>query len=64
MKGINKDLLDKFIIKGMDKWENINADLIITDPPFGIKFSGKNGNYHRKSENVVSGYVEWKVNEY
>lgn len=64
MKEINKDLLDKFVIKGMDKWENINADLIITDPPFGIKFSGKNGNYHRNSDNVVGGYVEWAVSEY
>ena len=64
MKGINKDLLDKFIIKGMDEWKNINADLIITDPPFGIKFNGKNGNYHRNVDNVVDGYVEWSVSEY
>lgn len=61
---INKELLDGFKIKDMNSWENVNAELIITDPPFGIKFSGKNGNYHRNVENVVSGYVEWKVLEY
>lgn len=60
---INK-LLEKYEIRDMGSWENIDADLIITDPPFGIEFSGKNGNYHRNGDNVVSGYVEWKVNEY
>ncbi|CEG12633.1 hypothetical protein MSIBF_A2560003 [groundwater metagenome] len=49
---INKELLDGFKIKDMNSWENVNAELIITDPPFGIKFSGKNGNYHRNVENV------------
>lgn len=57
-------LLDKYHIKDMKSWENVNADLIITDPPFGIEFSGKNGNYHRNVKNVVGGYVEWKVSEY
>lgn len=61
---IDQELLDKYEIKNMNDWENVNADLIITDPPFGIGFSGKNGNYHRNVKNVVSGYVEWKVNEY
>jgi DNA modification methylase len=57
-------LLDKYHIKDMKSWKNVNADLIITDPPFGIEFSGKNGNYHRNVKNVVGGYVEWKVSEY
>jgi DNA modification methylase len=48
----------------MNEWENVNADLIITDPPFGIEFNGKPTNYHRKSENVVEGYIEWKISEY
>jgi len=42
---ISKGLLDKFEIRDMNSWKNVNADLIITDPPFGIEFSGKNGNY-------------------
>jgi len=58
------ELLDKYKIKDMSDWENVNADLIITDPPFGIEFSGKNTNYHRNVNNVVDGYVEWRVNEY
>jgi len=60
----SKELLNKFEIRDMNSWENLNADLIITDPPFGIQFSGKNGNYHRNVKNVVDGYVEWSVPEY
>ncbi len=59
-----KKLLDKYLIKDMNDWKDVNADLIITDPPFGIEFSGKNGNYHRNVNNVVDGYVEWRVSEY
>jgi DNA modification methylase len=59
-----KHLLEKYEIRDMNTWENVNADLIITDPPFGIQFSGKNGNYHRNVENVVDGYVEWDVSNY
>ena len=58
------ELLKKYEIKDMKKWKRVNADLIVTDPPFGIQFSGKNGNYHRNPDNVVDGYVEWLVNEY
>ena len=61
---ITSDLLDKYLIKGMNDWIGVNADLIIADPPFGIEFSGKNTNYHRNVNNVVDGYVEWKVLEY
>ncbi|MEM3396886.1 MAG: hypothetical protein QW620_07465 [Thermoplasmata archaeon] len=55
-------ILNKFEIKDMNDWEGVNADLIITDPPFGIDFSGKNGNYHRKAEYVVDGYMNLKEN--
>lgn len=58
------ELLNQYFIKDMNDWKNVNADLIITDPPFGIEFSGKNGNYHRNANNVVDGYVEWNVSEY
>jgi DNA modification methylase len=63
-KDIMKELLDKYFIQDMNDWKDVNADLIITDPPFGIEFSGKNGNYHRNVNNVVDGYVEWSVAEY
>ena len=61
---IASGMLDKYVIKDMNDWAGVNADLIITDPPFGIEFSGKNTNYHRNVNNVVDGYVEWKVSEY
>lgn len=37
---------------------------IITDPPYGIGFSGKQGEYRRKEENVVNGYVEIEFDKY
>ena len=39
-------------------------DLIIADPPFGIRFDGKGSQYNRKSEFVVSGYSEIKQANY
>ena len=59
-----KELLEKYQTKDMRTWENVNADLIITDPPFGIDFSGKPTNYHRNVKNVVDGYAEWSISEY
>ena len=59
-----ENILDKYKIKDMNEWSDVNADLIITDPPFGIEFSGKPTNYHRNVNNVVDGYVEWNVSEY
>ena len=63
-KNLLNNILEKYFIKDMNDWKDVNADLIITDPPFGIDFSGKNGNYNRNVKNVVDGYVEWKVDEY
>ena len=42
----------------MQKMPDASVDLIIADPPFGIDFSGKGGQYNRKAENVIDGYVE------
>ncbi len=61
---IIKELLEKYIIKDFNDWSGVEADLILTDPPFGIDFSGKQTNYHRNVNNVVDGYVEWKTSEY
>ncbi len=41
-----------------------SIDLIIADPPFGIRFDGKGSQYNRKSEFVVSGYSEIKQANY
>lgn len=57
-------MLSKYEIKDMKEWDDLNSDLIITDPPFGINFDGKNGNYNRDAGNVVDGYVEWEKNNY
>lgn len=48
----------------METWEGVQADLAITDPPFGIDFGAGKGNYNRDEGNVVDGYVEWKDDEY
>lgn len=49
-----------YLVRDMSDWHNVNADLIITDPPFGISFSGKPTNYNRNSNLVVEGYQEWE----
>ena len=59
-----ENLLQKYLIRDMNDWYDVNADLIITDPPFGIQFNGKPSNYNRNHENVVDGYVEWDEKEY
>lgn len=47
---------------GMDQMPTSSVDLIIADPPFGIKFTGKENFYNRKSEYVANGYGEVKEN--
>lgn len=41
-----------------------SVDLVITDPPFGIEFQAKRGNYNRKEERVLAGYTEVKGADY
>ncbi|MFC6752369.1 DNA methyltransferase [Halorubrum tibetense] len=48
----------------MTEWEGVEADLAITDPPFGLEFDGKASNYNRDESRVVDGYVEWDAEEY
>jgi DNA modification methylase len=48
----------------MTEWNNVNADIAITDPPFGLEFDGKASNYNRDTSRVVDGYVEWEADEY
>lgn len=52
-------------VRGMREWDGeVNADLAIVDPPFGIEFDGKQNTYNRDEENVVDGYKEWPKEEY
>ncbi len=41
-----------------------SVDLVITDPPFGIEFQAKRGNYNRRGERVLVGYSEVKGTDY
>ena len=46
-------------VAGMAKHLPDNSvDLVITDPPFGIEFQAKRGNYNRKGDRVLKGYSE------
>lgn len=45
-------------IYGMNQFPNNIADLILTDPPFGIKFQAKRSNYNRDDSLVLEGYQE------
>lgn len=56
--------MNKYKIRDFRKWDGLNCDLAITDPPFGINFDKEKKNYNRKSSNVVDGYVEWSKEEY
>lgn len=59
-----KDLIARYEIKDMRDWYDVNANLVITDPPFGIEFTGKESSYQRDAKVVVDGYIEWSVDEY
>lgn len=54
----------EYCIKGMRDWQGLGADLVITDPPFGIDFDGDAGTYNRESGDVSEGYVEWDEEAY
>ena len=41
-----------------------SADLIITDPPYGIEGHTLHKHYHRKEEFVLDGYIEIPREEY
>jgi site-specific DNA-methyltransferase (adenine-specific) len=52
-------------ILGMAKHLPDNSvDVVITDPPFGIEFQAKRGNYNRKGERVLEGYNEVQGENY
>lgn len=51
-------------LRDMSEWTDVNADIAISDPPFGLEFDGKAGNYNRDVSRVVDGYVEWESDQY
>lgn len=40
------------------------VDLVITDPPYGIKFGTNEGLYNRPKEGVLAGYVDVSESNY
>lgn len=51
-------------IEGLKKIEESSIDLVFTDPPFGITFSGKSSVYNRNQNMVIGEYSEWDENSY
>lgn len=51
-------------IEGMKKISDNTIDLIVTDPPFAIKFGATKTNYNRKESNVMAGYSEVSSEQY
>jgi site-specific DNA-methyltransferase (adenine-specific) len=54
----------EYALRDMRDWSGVDADVAISDPPFGLEFDGKAGNYNRDESRVVDGYVEWESTEY
>lgn len=51
-------------LKDISDWDGVEADLAITDPPFGLEYDGKSGNYNRDTSRVVDGYIDWDSKKY
>lgn len=58
------EIINGNCIKIMPELKGDDADLIITDPPFGIKFKANKANYNRNADSVLKGYVEIKEEDY
>lgn len=50
--------------RAMSEWSGVDADIGITDPPFGIEFDGQASNYNRSSTPVADSYIDWPKEEY
>ena len=51
-------------VEGMKLIKNNTIDLIVTDPPFAIKFKATKQNYNRTASRVIQGYNEIKAEDY
>ncbi len=51
-------------VDGMAMIPDGMIDLVITDPPFAIRFGGRKANYNRLPSRVLSGYSEIKADDY
>lgn len=55
---------NQYQVKPMSNWFGVGANLLISDPPFGIEFDGKKSNYARDDGKVVDDYIEWDSETY
>ena len=55
---------NKDCIEGMKLIRGNTVDLVITDPPFAIKFKAKRSNYNRTASRVLEGYKEIPKEKY
>jgi site-specific DNA-methyltransferase (adenine-specific) len=61
----NYNVYNENCIAGMSKHISDNsADLIFTDPPYGIEGDKLDAHYHRDESNVVPGYIDVPLHEY
>lgn len=51
-------------ISGMAAMPASCVDLVVTDPPFAIRFGAKRANYNRRADNVLVGYREVEREDY
>ena len=51
-------------IEGIKSIPKGSVDLVFTDPPFGLSFTGKPSNYNRKRSLVVGHYKDWSPMDY
>ncbi len=63
-KRLINTIINESCITGMNKMKDGSVNLIVTDPPFGIKFNNMGGQYNRKASNVIPGYNEIKEEDY
>lgn len=63
-KKIIASLVNRDCVAEMSEMSPESIDLIIADPPFGIKQNKNNGAYNRNKELVVEGYEEVNEDEY
>lgn len=54
----------RYEVKDMAQWAGVDADLLMTDIPFGIDFDSDRQTYNRDEKNVSEGYVEWSEEGY
>lgn len=51
-------------LEGLKDIESVSVDLIIADPPYGIRFGENEGLYNRPKEGVLEGYIDVPSHQY